>query len=129
MFDLFGLERNHKIGEDEEVDLLTTVYDVVMLGIIRGLLEDEKIPYLVHERGTGSAMRIMTGFSMFGTDIFVPKAAMERARGLIAGLEENGEPVEFLDEEGNPIDPAGDDDDEDTEDGTDGADRAEDEGE
>ena len=86
MFDLFGLERNHKIGEDEEVDLLTTVYDVVMLGIIRGLLEDEKIPYLVHERGTGSAMRIMTGFSLFGPDIFVPASALETARGLIAGF-------------------------------------------
>lgn len=107
MFDLFGLERNHKIGEDEEVDLLTTVYDVVKLGIIRGLLEDEQIPYLVHERGTGSAMRIMTGFSLFGTDIFVPKAAIERAKGLIAGLEEDGETVEILDEKGNPTDPAG----------------------
>ena len=98
MFDLFGLEKNHKIGEDEEIDLLTTVYDVAVLAMIKGLLEDEKIPYLVHERATGSAMRIMTGFSMFGTDIFVPKACMEQARGAVAGLLPDGEEVEFVDD-------------------------------
>lgn len=57
-----------------------------MLGLVRGLLEDADIPYLVHERATGSAMRIMTGFSLFGTDIFVPASALETARGLIAGF-------------------------------------------
>ena len=31
-------------------------------------------------------MRIMTGFSLFGTDIFVPASALETARGLIAGF-------------------------------------------
>lgn len=87
---LFGLERDHRIASGEDVSLLTTVRDVAMLGIVRGLLEDAGIPYLVHERATGSAMRIMTGFSLFGTDIFVPSAALETARGLIAGFEETG---------------------------------------
>ena len=31
-------------------------------------------------------MRIMIGFSLFGTDIFVPASALETARGLIAGF-------------------------------------------
>lgn len=84
---IFGLERNHKIPDGEEVALLTTVRDVVMLGMVRGLLEDADIPYLVKERATGSAMRIMTGFSLFGTDIFVPVASLETARELISGFE------------------------------------------
>lgn len=86
---LFGLEkeRDHRIRGDGEVVLLTTVRDIAMLGLVRGLLEDADIPYLVHERATGSAMRIMTGFSLFGTDIFVPASALETARGLIAGFE------------------------------------------
>lgn len=90
MFDMFGLENDHRIAYGDEVVLLTTVYDVAMLGMVRGLLEDAEIPYLVHERATGSAMRIMTGFSLCGTDIFVPKAAEDTARDLIAGLNLDG---------------------------------------
>ena len=101
MFDLFGLEKPHKISDGDEVSHLITVYDVAVLGIVRGMLEDEDIPYLVRERGTGSAMRIMTGFSLFGTDVFVPTNAMEVAKGLIAGLED--EPVVYVDDEGNEI--------------------------
>lgn len=84
---IFGLERNHRIPPDENVALLTTVHDVVMLGMVRGLLEDADIPYLVKERATGSAMRIMTGFSLFGSDIFVPETALETARALISGFD------------------------------------------
>lgn len=101
MFDLFGLEKAHKISDSDEVSHLTTVYDVAVLGIIRGMLEDEHIPYLVRERGTGSAMRIITGFSLYGTDIYVPTEALETAKAMIAGLED--EPVTFVDDEGNEI--------------------------
>ncbi len=102
MFDLFGLEKPHKISDGDEVSHLITVYDVAVLGIVRGMLEDEQIPYLVRERGTGSAMRIMTGFSLYGTDVYVPTDALEVAKGLIAGLED--EPVTYVDDDGNPID-------------------------
>ena len=102
MFDMFGFENDHKIAYGEEVVRLTTVYDIAMLGMVRGLLEDAQVPYLVHERATGSAMRIMTGFSVYGTDIFVPKAAEETARDLIAGLDIDGgsdQEVQILDSE------------------------------
>lgn len=101
MFDLFGLEKPHKISDGDEVSHLITVYDVAVLGIVRGMLEDENIPYLVRERGTGSAMRILAGFSSFGTDVYVPTNALETAKGLVAELE--GEPVTFVDDEGNEI--------------------------
>ncbi len=101
MSDLFGLERPHKISVGDEVSHLITVYDVAMLGIVRGMLEDESIPYLVRERGTGSAMRLMTGFSCFGTDIYIPTSSLELAKGLIAGLE--NEPIVYVDDEGNEI--------------------------
>ena len=97
MFDnLFGMEKDHKIAYGDEVAHLTTVYDIAILGMIRGLLEDANIPYLVHERATGSAMRIMTGFSLYGTDIFVPKTAEEAARDLIAGINVDGEGAETV---------------------------------
>ena len=102
MFDMFGLEKDHKIAYGDEVVHLTTVYDLAILGMVRGLLEGADIPYLVHERATGSAMRIMTGFSLYGTDIFVPKVAEEAARDLIAGINTDGEgaePVTILEDE------------------------------
>ncbi len=107
MFDeFFGMEKDHKIAYGEDVVHLITVYDIVVLGMVRGLLEDADIPYLVNERATGSAMRIMTGFSMFGTDIFVPKAAEETARELIAGIQsgaDEGDMAEASEEmEGDP---------------------------
>ncbi len=94
MFDMFGLEKDHKIAYGDEVVHLTTVYDIAILGMVRGLLEDADIPYLVQERATGSAMRLMTGFSLYGTDIFVPKTAEETARDLIAGINTDGEGAE-----------------------------------
>ena len=103
MSDLFGLEmpHGHKISLGDEVSHLITVYDVVVLGIVRGLLEDENIPYLVRERGTGSAVRLITGFSLFGTDVYVPTSALEVAKDLVAGLEDAE--VTFVDDEGNEI--------------------------
>ena len=101
MSDLFGLERPHKIADGDEVSHLMTVSDVAVLGIVRGMLEDESIPYLVRERGTGSAMRIITGFSLFGTDVYVPTDALETAKALVAGLEDAE--VTFVDDDGNEI--------------------------
>ena len=101
MSDLFGLEKPHKISMDDDVSHLITVYDVAVLGIVRGMLEDENIPYLVRERGTGSAMRLITGFSLFGTDVYVPTNAYETAKALVAGLEDAE--ITFVDDEGNEI--------------------------
>lgn len=90
MFDkLFGLEKDHKISYGTEVELLTTVYDEGTLAVIRSVLEGAGIPYLTKERGSGSAVRLMTGFSMFGTDIFVPADKLELAREGLPLLDGN----------------------------------------
>lgn len=107
---IFGLEKDHRIPEGENVSLLTTVHDVVLLGMVRGLLEDADIPYLVKERATGSAMRILTGFSMYGTDIFVPTSALETAQELISGFD--GQAADAEDSADDPEDPDGDGDEE-----------------
>ena len=100
MFDLFGLEKPHKITDGDEVELLTTVHDEAILSIIRGMLDEEDIPYLVRERN-GSAMTMIVGFALCGADIFVPADALEKAKELIAGIE--GEEVVFVDEDGNEL--------------------------
>ena len=88
---LFGLDGPAKY--DENLELLTTVYDNVELSILRSILEGENIPYLIRERGSGSSVRIIAGFSMFGTDVFVPKTIVGQAKEILEAYQ-NAQPVE-----------------------------------
>lgn len=78
---IFGLDKvSH---HDKGLELLTTVFDNEQLSVIRGILEGENIPYMIKERGSGSSVKIITGFSIFGTDIFVRSEDLEVATALI----------------------------------------------
>lgn len=78
---LFGLDRVSP--HDDSLALLTTVYDSVQLAVLESILRDADIPYLVKERGSGSSVKIITGFSMFGTDLFVRSEHLALATELI----------------------------------------------
>ena len=95
MFDrLFGLGQAKPA--DEGTELLVTVYDNVQLSMVRSLLEAESIPYLVRERGSGSAVKIVTGVSSFGSDVYVPASKLADATDAIAAI--LGEEVEFIED-------------------------------
>ena len=81
MDSLFGLEKVS--AHDESLELLITVYEPTQKIVIESILCDAQIPYLVKERGVGSSMKILAGFSVFGTDIFVLRQHLETARQLI----------------------------------------------
>ena len=98
--DLFGLGKAKK--SDDNMELLVTTHDNIELSILKSILEGEEIPYMVHDRGTGSAMRIIAGYSMFGTDIYVSKEVAEQARELLEAYR-NGEVVE---DDVDPVDDA-----------------------
>ena len=78
---LFGLDRVS--AHDEGLELLTTVYDRAQLMIVESILKDAEIPYLAKERGSGTMVKVIAGYSMFGTDIFVPGSALDTAVALI----------------------------------------------
>ena len=99
--DLFGLNKAKK--SDDSMELLVTTHDNIELSILKSILEGEGIPYMVHDRGTGSAMRIIAGYSMFGTDIYVPKNVVESAKALLEAYR-NAETVE--DDSVAPVDDA-----------------------
>ena len=88
---LFGLDK--VAAHDENVAHLTTVHDDVEKSLLCGILEEEGIPYRLKDRGSGEVVRILSGFSQFGSDIFVPKASLERAAELLDAYR-NGEVVE-----------------------------------
>ena len=85
MDDLFGLDKVS--AHDEDLALLTTAYDPTYLAIVKSILEDAKIPFLTKDRGSGAAVRVIMGYSMFGTDIFVPRELYETALELITPAE------------------------------------------
>ena len=82
----FGLDKVSP--HDENLELLTTVYDAPSQAIVEGILRDAEIPYLAKSRGSGTAVRVITGYSMFGTDIFVLREHLETALELITPPDE-----------------------------------------
>ena len=86
---LFGLDTVS--AHDENLELLTTVYDEPSRMIVESILRDAEIPYLIKERGVGTAVKVIAGFSMFGTDIFVLREHLETASLLITPTEDTEE--------------------------------------
>ncbi len=82
MDNLFGLDKI--AAHDKDLELLTTAYDPTYLAIVESILADANIPYLKKDRGSGAAVRVIMGYSMFGTDIFVLKEHLDTATELIA---------------------------------------------
>ena len=89
MDNFFGLDRVS--AHDDDLELLTTAYDPTYLAIVKSILTDAKIPFLTKDRGSGAAVRVIMGYSMFGADIFVPKELYETALELISPEENDGD--------------------------------------
>lgn len=87
----FGLDK--VTAHDENAALLTTVHDPVELGLVQSIMEGEGIPCTFRERGSGSMVKVIAGYSMVGTDVFVPKARLKEAEELLDAYR-NGEIVE-----------------------------------
>ena len=77
----FGL--NKPTARHDDLELLTTAYDNEQLAVLRSILDDGNIPYMTKERGSGGSVKIIMGFSHFGTDIFVKRDMLDEARALL----------------------------------------------
>lgn len=71
---------------DIELVLLKTANNRFELDIIKGVLEENQIPYIIQEKGSGGYMKIITGSSMFGSDIQVEKSQYNKAMELISSI-------------------------------------------
>ena len=83
---LFGLEKPAK-STPEAGELLTTAYSNEELSTIESLLRSAEIPYRLCERGAGGVVRVIAGYNMYGTDIFVKADDVETARELLTPVE------------------------------------------
>lgn len=70
-------------SDEFEMILLKTTSDNYELDLIKNLLDDQNIPYVLKDQGIGGYMRIISGDSLYGTDIFVEKALFEKAKTIL----------------------------------------------
>ena len=68
---------------DFEMVLLKTVSNNYELDLMKDLLDEHKIPYIIKDRGVGGYMRIISGASLYGTDILVEKSLFEKAKAIL----------------------------------------------
>jgi len=71
------------MSEKINLVLLRTISSEFELGMITSILEDNDIPFIVKNYGSGGYMRIISGGSPFRTDIMVDEAAYETANSLL----------------------------------------------
>ena len=77
--------KNLKLEENEsEAVLLVSVSDQYKFLLIKGILNENKIPYFIKDHGAGDLLRIKTGSSLWmQTDIYVSKHDYEKSQKLI----------------------------------------------
>ena len=68
----FGLSKP-KNKEKDNMVLLATAHGNVEMSVLQSILEGEGIPFMASDRGSGGVVRIIAGYSMYGTDIYVSK--------------------------------------------------------
>lgn len=84
---LFGLDKPEKTTEETGV-LLTTAHGNEELAAIEALLRSAEIPYRLTDRGAGGVVRVISGYTMYGTDVFVRQQDLETAQELLAPVDE-----------------------------------------
>ena len=96
---LFGLEKPVKTTEETGV-LLTTAHSNEELAAIEAMLRSAEIPYRLMDRGAGGVVRVISGYNMYGTDVFVREEDLETAQELLTPVDEIPEDGEEAVEQG-----------------------------
>ena len=66
---------------------ITTAYGNEELAAIEALLRSAEIPYRLCDRGAGGIVRVISGYTMYGTDVFVRAEDVETARELLTPVD------------------------------------------
>lgn len=74
-------------NDNIEMVILKTTSDNYELSLIKGLLDDASIPYVLKDHGIGGYMRVFGGSSLYGTDILVEASMFEVAMAIIDEFE------------------------------------------
>lgn len=80
-------EKSEKHDRDDEMVLFKTVHDDVELALIKNILDEKQIPCHLKDLGISGYIRIIAGFSIYGTEIYVRESDFEKAMEAIGGIE------------------------------------------
>ena len=83
----FGFDSASK---QEGLALVATIYNPTELAVIKTVLDAAEIPFLAKERGAGGATKVIMGYSLYGTDIFVREEDAEVAMELLTPVDDGG---------------------------------------
>lgn len=99
LFDkLFGLDKPQKPADPTSA-LLATAYGNEELAAMEALLRSAEIPYRLCDRGAGGVVRVISGYNMYGTDVFVREEDLETARELLTPVDTDEAEAEETTEE------------------------------
>ena len=70
---------------------LRSVSNDIELNMIKGILEDNKIQYIIKDYGPGGHMRIIAGGSPYAADIMVEESDLDEAMDLLKLINLGGE--------------------------------------
>lgn len=77
-------KKKHNNSNDIELVPLKSINNNYELDIIKSILDDNNIPYIVKEYGPGGHMKIIGGeTTIYGTEILVEKSTYEQAKDLL----------------------------------------------
>ena len=71
---------------DSDIVFLVTVSNSYEFSIVRGILDDNNIPFLVRDEGIGDFLRISTGAVLSAIHVFVNKIDLEKSRNLLTDI-------------------------------------------
>lgn len=73
---------------DDRVNIvkLRSISNEMELGMIKAILDDNNIPYIVKDYGPGGHMRIIGGRSLYLTDIMVEEDDFDKANSLLESI-------------------------------------------
>lgn len=83
---MFDKDKHNNESDDIQLVLLRTANNNFELDLITNLLEDNNIPYVLKDHGSGGYMRIIGGSSIYGTDILVDEGFFERANEILDSI-------------------------------------------
>ena len=75
-----------KNNDEVNIIKLRSTSNEMELSMMKAILDDNHIPYLIKNHGAGGHMRIIGGSSLFGTDVMVAEDDFDAANNLLESI-------------------------------------------
>ena len=72
--------------ENVNIIKLRSISNEIELGMIKEILDDNNIPYIIKNHGSGGYIRIITGGSSFATDVMVKESDFDKSNNLLESI-------------------------------------------